>query len=60
MTIAWLTNNPEAARKLKAADRRYERAKRLLGPMMLEQKIEAIRKLKQKRADEYARILKEV
>ena len=60
----WITNNPEAARKLRAADRAYEKAFNELvsvsrGTMTLAEKVEAIRKLKETRATAYARVLEQ-
>lgn len=55
----WITNNPEAARKLRAADRRFDKARRALAGKPLAEKVAALRELKQKRAAEYSRIMKE-
>jgi hypothetical protein len=58
---AWITNNPDAARKLRAIDRRYERGlteiKNRRAP--LAEKVEALRKLKEARAMDYARVLEQ-
>lgn len=41
--IGWVTNNPEAAKALRAADLAYEQAVALMGNMLLADKIAAIR-----------------
>lgn len=56
----WLTNNPTAARKLRAVDKKYEKARKALPPMPLAEKIEAIKRLKESRAMDYARVLETV
>jgi uncharacterized membrane protein YkoI len=52
----WITNNPEAAKALCAADLRYERAKSLASGLKLSQKVEAYRAAKAAREAEYAAV----
>jgi hypothetical protein len=49
----WVTNDPAVAKKLRAADHRYERAKIMTQGMTLGQKIEAQRAAKAVRQREY-------
>ncbi len=55
--INWLTNDPALAKQFKAADRRFERGKRLAASLPLAEKIAAHRELKAKREAEYQRIM---
>ena len=58
--LGWITNDPAMMKKLKAVFRRYEKARKALPPMPLAQKIDAVKKLKEARAVEYARVLEQV
>lgn len=49
----WITNDPEMAKKLRAADNRYERAKMMASWLPLEEKIRAYREAKVARHIEY-------
>ena len=40
----WLTNNPEVAKRLRAIDRRYAKARAVALPLAFHAKIEALRK----------------
>ena len=53
----WVTNSPEAAKKLQAADRRYELAKVRMQGMTLGEKIEAQRAAKTARQAEYDAVM---
>ncbi len=56
----WVTNNPVAAKKLRAADMRYERAKIMTQGMRLGEKVEAQRAAKAQRQAEYEAIFREI
>ena len=51
--MTWVTNDKEAAKALRKADRRYEAAKLAAAELPLAQKIEALRAAKADRAAEY-------
>lgn len=44
MKAQWITNNPEAAKRLRKADRRYQAARDNARDLPLEKKIVALRK----------------
>ena len=49
----WTTNDPEAAKALKDADRRYDAARRKASALPLAEKIEALRKARETRDKAY-------
>ena len=55
----WITNNPQIAEKLRAADRRYELAKVRAQGLTLGAKIEAYRAAKEARQAEYDAIIRD-
>jgi hypothetical protein len=55
----WVTNDPEAARKLRAIDRDYEKVKAGTVGLSLAGKVETIRKAKAARRAAYDAILTE-
>jgi hypothetical protein len=59
-TPGWVTNDPEVAKRLRAADRRYEAAKLYWRGSTLGEKVAAYRKAKEDRDAEYARIMEEI
>jgi len=59
MMLTWVTNNPKAARALRAADIAYERAKFMAIGLPLARKVEAIRAAKAVRQAAYDAIQKE-
>lgn len=54
---AWVTNSPEAARKLQAADAAYHRAKAAASGLRLVEMIAAIRAARVERDAAYAAVL---
>jgi len=56
--MTWLTNNPEAASKLNAADRAYNKAREAAKSLGLADKIVALREAKVKRVAAYAKAVK--
>jgi hypothetical protein len=49
----WVTNNPNAAKALKAADAKYEKAKTAASNLPLKEKVAALRKAKEARQAAY-------
>lgn len=58
--LGWLTNDPETAEKLRAADRRYKHARDAAMALPLADKIEAYRAAKVRKDADYAAIRKGV
>ena len=56
MTRNWITNNPEAAKSLRAIDRRYERERAKCAAWPLELKVGRFRKLEEERQAAYDRV----
>ena len=57
--IGWITNNPKAAKALRAADLAYEQAVALMGGMLLADKIVAVRAARDAHAATCDRIFRE-
>jgi hypothetical protein len=55
--MTWVTNDPEWAAKLKAADARYEAAKLAASSLCLADKVSALRAAKHERAEAYRAII---
>lgn len=55
---SWITNSPEAARALRAADERYRCARLLAGGLCLKEKIEALRAAKRAHEAAYDAVAK--
>ena len=53
----WITNSPEAARQLRAADDAYAAARRAASGLPLAAKVEALRQAKQTRQAAYDQLL---
>lgn len=54
--LSWVTNDPEAARKLRAADDKFLRAHREASCLPLAQKVAALRKAKADRQAAYEEV----
>ena len=57
MVLDWLTNDPQAAAQLRAADAAFEVLKQAASRLPLVEKVEALRKAKTAQAKDYADIM---